>query len=142
MELGALVCKPINPNCNQCPIKINCISLKKNDFNLAKSIKKNRNKFFLLKVYKKKQSYLLIKNTKFNFLKNLIIFPMEEIPRPKKFNENLNFKMSNMNMNIKIEYIKKNKKLPSSYWIDKKRLNNHMLPTFTKKVVKYLERNK
>ena len=67
---------------------------------------------------------------------------MEEIPRPKKFNENLNFKMSNMNMNIKIEYIKKNKKLPSSYWIDKKRLNNHMLPTFTKKVVKYLERNK
>ena len=31
---------------------------------------------------------------------------MEELSKPKNFNENLNFKMSNMNMNIKIQYLK------------------------------------
>ena len=45
---------------------------------------------------------------------------MEELSKPKKFNENLNFKMSNMNMNIKIQYLRNNKKIPSSYWIDQR----------------------
>ena len=141
MELGALICKPNNPVCFQCPISKNCKSYKKKDFNLAKSNKKNKNKYFILKVLKKNQKYLLVKNTKFNFLKNLSIFPMEELFNPKSFNENFNFKMSNMNMNIKIQFIKNNIKLPSSYWINKKKLDSYMLPSFTKKVVRYLERN-
>ena len=141
MELGALICKPINPLCNKCPISKKCISLKKRDFNIVKNNKKNNEKYFILKVFKKNQSYLLIKNTKFNFLKNLTIFPMEELSRPKNFNKNLNFKMSNMNMNIKIEYLKKNENYRSPYWVNKKKINNYMLPSFTKKIVKYLEKN-
>jgi len=141
MELGALICKPAKPLCNQCPISRKCKSFKKKDFILTKNIKKNIEKYFLLKVYKKKQRYLLIKNTKFNFLKNLTIFPMEELSKPKNFNENLNFKMSNMNMNIKIQYIKNIDKFNSSYWIDKTKLDNYMLPSFTKKIVRYLDRN-
>ena len=141
MELGALICKPTKPLCDQCPISRKCKSFKKKDFILTKNIKKNIEKYFLLKVYKKKQRYLLIKNTKFNFLKNLTIFPMEELSKPKNFNENLNFKMSNMNMNIKIQYIKNIDKFNSSYWIDKTKLDNYMLPTFTKKIVRYLDRN-
>ena len=65
---------------------------------------------------------------------------MEELIKPKNFNENLNFKMSNMNMNIKIQYLKNNQKFPSSYWVDRKKLNSYMLPSFTKKVVQYLEK--
>ena len=141
MELGALICKPSNPICSQCPIIKNCKSYRKKDFTLTKNTKKNRDKYFILKVYKKDQKYLLIKNTKFNFLKNLSIFPMEELSNPKNFNENLNFKMSNMNMNIKIQYSKDNQKFPSSYWFDRKKLNSYMLPSFTKKVVQYLEKN-
>ena len=141
MELGALICKPSNPVCSQCPISKNCKSYKKNDFTLTKSVKKNKDKYFVLKVYKKDQSYLLIKNTKFNFLKNLSIFPMEELFNPKNFNENLNFKMSNINMNIKIQYPKDNKKFSTSYWMDRKKMNTYMLPSFTKKVVQYLEKN-
>ncbi len=140
MELGAMICKPKNPECSRCPISKNCKSYKKKDFDLAKIIKKNKEKYFILKVYKKNQKYLLVKNTRFNFLKNLAIFPMEELSNPKNFNENLNFKMSNMNMNIKIEYLKNAKRFPSSYWFDKRKLDNYMLPTFTKKVVKYLEK--
>ena len=140
MELGAMICKPKNPECSKCPISKNCKSYKKKDFDLAKITKKNKEKYFILKVYKKNQKYLLVKNTRFNFLKNLAIFPMEELSNPKNFNENLNFKMSNMNMNIKIQYLKNAKKFPSSYWFDKRKLDNYMLPTFTKKVVKYLEK--
>ena len=141
MELGALVCKPTNPLCNQCPLSNKCKSLQRKDFNLTKITKKNINKYFLLKVYKKDQRYLLIKNTKFNFLKNLTIFPMEELYKPKNFNENLNFKLSNMNMNIKIQYLKNSEKFQTPYWVDEKKLDNYMLPSFTKKIVKYLERN-
>ena len=141
MELGALICKPINPLCNKCPISKKCISLKKRDFNIVKNNKKSNEKYFILRVFKKNQSYLLIKNTKFNFLKNLTIFPMEELSRPKNFDKNLNFKMSNMNMNIKIEYLKKNENYRSPYWVNKKKINNYMLPSFTKKIVKYLEKN-
>ena len=141
MELGALICKPNNPICNQCPIRNNCKSFRKKDFTLTKNIKKNKDKYFILKVYKKNQRYLLIKNTKFNFLKNLSIFPMEELTNPKNFNENLNFKMSNMNMNIKIQYSKDNQKYSSAYWFDRKKLGSYMLPSFTKKVVQYLEKN-
>ncbi len=141
MELGAIICKPNNPICNQCPIKINCKSFRKKDFILTKNIKKNKEKYFILKVHKKDQRYLLIKNTKFNFLKNLSIFPMQELSNPKNFNETLNFKMSNMNMNIKIQYSKYNKKYPLSYWIDKKKMDSYILPSFTKKVFQYLEKN-
>ena len=141
MELGALVCKPINPLCHQCPISSKCKSFKKKDFKLKKIIKKNIDKYFLLKVYKKKQGYLLIKNTKFKFLKNLTIFPMKEISKPKNFNNNLKFKMSNMNMNIKIEYLKNSKKIQSPYWIDEKKLDTYLLPSFTKKIVRHLEKN-
>ncbi len=141
MELGAMICKPKNPVCSECPISKGCKSYKKKDFNLAKITKKNKDKYFILKVYKKNQKYLLVKNTKFNFLKNLVIFPMEELFNPKNFNENLNFKMSNMNMSIRIQYLKNAKRFPSSYWFDKRKLDNYMLPTFTKKMVKYLEKN-
>ena len=141
MELGALICKPINPLCYKCPISKKCMSLQKRDFDIVKNNKKKKEKYFILKVFKKDQRYLLIKNTKFNFLKNLTIFPMEELSKPKNFNENLNFKMSNMNMNIKIEYLKKNENFHSPYWIDEKKINSYMLPSFTKKIVRYLQKN-
>ena len=60
MELGALICKPKNPLCDQCPISKKCTSFIKKDFTLTKVIKKNRDKYFLLKVYKRNNKYLLI----------------------------------------------------------------------------------
>ena len=142
MELGALICKPNNPLCTQCPISRKCISFIKKDFTLAKITKKNKDKYFLLKVYNKNNKYLLVKNDKFNFLKNLNIFPMTELIKPKNFKQNINFKMSNMNMSVKIEHNKIIKAIPFSYWIDPKNLKNYTLPTFTKKIVEYLENHK
>ena len=142
MELGALICRPNNPLCEKCPISKNCKSYAKQDFILNKIKKNNKDKYFLLKVYKKNNKYLLVKNRSFNFLKNFNIFPMQELIRPKNFNQNLNFKMSNMNMNIEIKNDKMTKPIPFSYWIDPKKLKNYTLPTFTKKIVTYLENHK
>ena len=142
MELGALVCKPNNPICEKCPISKNCKSFIKKDFVLTKIKKNKKDEYFLLKVYKKNNKYLLIKNNKFNFLKNLNIFPMQELIKPKNFNQNLNFKMSNMNMKIKIQNDKIIKPIPFSYWIDPEKLKNYTLPTFTKKIFTYLEKHK
>ena len=42
---------------------------------------------------------------------------------------------------VLIEAFSNNKRISSAYWINQKELKNYMLPTFTKKVVKYLEKN-
>ena len=142
MELGALICKPNNPNCDQCPLSSKCISFNKKDFVLNKIKKKNKDKYYLLKVFKKNQKYLLIKNTKFNFLKNFDIFPMHEVAETKNFNKDLNIKLSNMNMNIQIEYDNIFRSVTKPNWIDPKNLQNYTLPSFTKKIVNYLENHK
>ena len=46
----------------------------------------------MVKIFTRRTKILLIKNIKFNFLKNLKIFPMEEIPKPKNLKKSLNFK--------------------------------------------------
>ena len=66
---------------------------------------------------------------------------MEELYKPKNFNKDLNFKISNMNMNIRIQYLKNYAEVNSPYWVDEKKLDNYVLPSFTKKIVKYLEKN-
>ena len=50
--------------------------------------------------------------------------------------------MSNMSMNIKIEYKNKYNSNINNYWVDPKKLQNYTLPTFTKKIVKFLERHR
>jgi A/G-specific adenine glycosylase len=142
MELGALVCRPKNPLCNQCPLTKNCKSFKKNDFEILKQSKKKINKSYLLKVYKKNNQFLLIKNTKFNFLKNLKIFPMDEMSKHNNLKKDLNFKISNINMNIIIQFSRTKESIPNSSWIDSSKLDSYTLPTFTKKIFSYLEKNK
>jgi len=139
MEIGALICKPTNPLCHQCPISKNCIAYKKKDFNIKSKNKFNKVKYFEADIYKNKNKYLLIKNNKFNFLKNLLIFPMREINQKKfksSLNKRINIKMSNMDMKISIN--KKNKKtyLSNSFLLDERDIKNHILPSFTKKIFK------
>ena len=141
MELGALICKPKNPHCTKCPIIKNCISYKKNDFDIASKNKKKIDKFFIVKVFKRGNKILLIKNNKFKFLKNFKIFPMEEIKKPQNLNNSLNLKMSNMNMNINIKRIKEFSNISNGSWIDQTKFNQYTLPTFTKKIFASLNKS-
>ena len=139
MEIGALVCKPINPLCPKCPISRNCISFRKKDFEIKSKNKFNKIKYFEAYVFVNKNRYQLVKNNKFNFLKNLLIFPMREINKQKfqsSINKRINVKMSNMDMKIVIN--KKNKKniIKNSFLLDKDNIKNYILPSFTKKIFK------
>ena len=44
-------------------------------------------------------------------------------------------------MNFKIQYLKNSDIFQTPYLVHKNTLDNYMLPSFTKKIVKYLERN-
>ena len=139
MEIGALICKPTKPLCFECPISINCIAYKKKDFEIKSKNNFNKVKYFEADIYKSKNKYLFIKNQKFNFLKNLLIFPMREINQKKfksSLNKSINIKISNMDMKISIN--KKNKKinLSNSFMLGEDDIKNHILPSFTKKIFK------
>ena len=138
MELGALVCKPSNPICVSCPIKQNCISFEKQDFKIIKKSKINKIKYFKANIYSNKKKIILVKNKKFNFLKNLLIFPMSEIqPEEYKssFKRKTKIKMSNMDMNIIIHI---NNKLPTDKGkvLNYKDINSATIPSFTKRIFK------
>ena len=137
MEIGALVCKPILPSCILCPLTQNCKAYKKKDFLIKTKNKFNKTKYFVANVYEHKNKYLLIKNKKFNFLKNLVIFPMTEINKEKfkqSARKKINVKMSNMNMKIIINKNNKIKKAKGSFFLDESNVNKYMLPSFTKKI--------
>jgi A/G-specific adenine glycosylase len=137
MEIGAVLCKPKNPYCEKCPITKNCLSFKRNNFEIKKKNKKIINKFYLATLYKNDDQLLLIKNDKFKFLKNLLIFPMKEITQSDsllKSRNKLNIKMSNMNMNISVNFLNIKNKHKNGLWIKKTKLENYIIPTFTKKI--------
>ena len=144
MEIGALLCKPKNPNCEKCPITKYCLSFKRQDFKIKKKNKKIIDKFYLATLYKNNNQLLLIKNEKFNFLKNLLIFPMKEITLSDsllKSNKKLSVKMSNMNMNISIDFLNTKYKTKEGLWIEKSKLENYIIPTFTKKIFESVKHN-
>ena len=144
MEIGALLCKPKNPNCEKCPITKYCLSFKRQDFEIKKKNKKIIDKFYLATLYKNNNQLLLIKNEKFNFLKNLLIFPMKEITLSDSLlrsNKKLSVKMSNMNMNISIDFLNTKNKTKEGLWIEKSKLENYIIPTFTKKIFQSVKHN-
>ena len=144
MEIGALLCKPKNPHCDKCPITKYCLSFKRKDFIIKKKNKKIIDKFYLATLYKNDDQILLIKNDKFKFLKNLLIFPMKEITQSEslsKPSKKLNIKMSNMNMNISIDFLEIKNKPTKGLWIKKTKLENYMIPTFTKKIFTSVKHN-
>ena len=139
MEIGALICKPTKPICNQCPISRNCKSFKKNDFQIVKVNKFNKQIFFEANIFQnKKNNYYLLKNRKFNFLKDMPIFPMNEIPKikfRKHVGKRINIKMSNMDMRIAITMKNNLPEKKNGFFVDVKDLTNLTLPSFTKKII-------
>ena len=144
MEIGALVCKPNNPLCIKCPISLNCISFKKNDFTIKTKNKFNKTKYFEAQIYQNNDKYLLIKNNKFNFLKNLLIFPMKEVKKGQyksSIDKKLSIKMSNIDMKIILNKNNRNKKIKGDFMLDKNNINKIILPSFTKKIFKTISKH-
>jgi len=82
MELGALICKPKNPLCNECPIEEHCLARKDNlveDFPIKtpKLASKIRYFHFIVPLLTD-QKTTLIKRTGNDIWKNMFTFPMIE----------------------------------------------------------------
>ena len=111
--------------------------IKKKDFTIITNNKLKKTKYFEAQVYKRKNKYLVIKNKKFNFLKNLVIFPMNEIDKKKyklSIDKKINIKLSNMNMKIIINENNRIKTIKNSFLLDKSNFSKFILPSFTKKI--------
>jgi len=137
MEIGALVCKPNNPLCIKCPISLNCVSFKKNDFMVKTKNKFNKTKYFEAKIYQNNDQYLLVKNHKFNFLKNMPIFPMNEVEEKKyKYSNSkkINIKLSNMDMKIILNKIDRLPNIKNKILLKRANTKSIILPSFTKKI--------
>ena len=137
MEIGALVCKPNNPLCIKCPISLNCVSFKKNDFMIKTKNKFKKTKYFEAKIYQNNDQYLLVKNHKFNFLKNMPIFPMNEVEEKKyKYSNSkkINIKLSNMDMKIILNKVDRLPNIKNKILLDRAHTKSIILPSFTKKI--------
>ena len=144
MELGAVVCKPKDPKCDNCPITKYCGSFKYKDFKIKKKEKKNIIKYFESKVYINKNKLFLVKNNKFKFLKNFFIFPMYEINKEKFISsklEKINIKLSNITMKIIINK-RKNRPKVKGLFLNSKKIDKIFLPSFTKKLYKQSQGSK
>ena len=145
MEIGALICKPTHPICSNCPLSTKCISFKKNDFEIKSKNKLNKVKYFEARIYGNNDKFLLIKNNKFNFLRNLLIFPMKEVKKDQfksSIDKKVNIKMSNMDMKIILNKNNINKKIKGDFMLDKNNINKIILPSFTKKIFETLHKHK
>lgn len=69
---------------------------------------------------------------------------MKEITRSDsllKYTKKLNVKMSNMNMSISIDFSYIKNKPKNGIWIEKTKIENYMIPTFTKKIFSSIKHN-
>ena len=116
----------------------------KNDFEIKSKNKFNKVKYFEARIYNNNHKYLLIKNNKFNFLRNLLIFPMKEVDKDQfksSIDNKVNIKMSNMDMKIILNKNNKNNKIKGDFMLDKNNINKIILPSFTKKIFKTVSKH-
>lgn len=81
MELGALVCTPKNPKCNECPVQKNCGAYQNNrmeEFPVKKAKTKVIPVRYRVFIIKKEDVYWMVKRPEEGILANLWGFPMIE----------------------------------------------------------------
>lgn len=95
MELGALICKPQNPQCEKCPVSAYCLAFKLNKQGALPAKEKKikvRNRYFNYLVIEDKSKLLLKQRTGKDIWKNLFDFPLIETDKPKSYRQVLQSK--------------------------------------------------
>jgi len=81
MEFGAMQCKPVNPNCNQCVLQSMCYAYEKKQIELLPIKEKKtkvRNRYFNYIIFKHKNTIAIKKRTEKDIWINLFDFPLIE----------------------------------------------------------------
>lgn len=90
MELGAIQCVPSNPDCEKCPINVNCLALAKGTIyeRPIKSKKtKVRNRYFHYLIFNEGDKTILEKRKEKDIWQHLYQFPLIETDSEKSFHE-------------------------------------------------------
>jgi A/G-specific adenine glycosylase len=80
MELGALVCRPVQPKCDVCPLKTQCQAFQKEQVNqlpVISRLKEKKNRYWQTLVLTKNQQLYLLKNTE-TLLQDMYLLPQWE----------------------------------------------------------------
>ncbi len=95
MEFGALLCKPLHPSCEICPLKEDCFAFQKDLIPLLpvkKQKKKLRDRFFNYFVFKEGDFYILQKRDRSDIWPGLFEFPLLETEIEFSWNALMNHK--------------------------------------------------
>ena len=154
MELGALVCKPSKPHCNDCCINQFCsFNLKEAKSQKIKKIKEKKIKKFITLILIKKNKILVTKNQNIGILKNFYCTPLFEyktennlvLKLKKELGKNLIIKpssilkinISNYVAQIKILDVTLNNKLKKNYrMLSRSDLKKEFISSFFLKILK------
>jgi len=150
MDLGATICTPSNPSCDECPVNSQCLSAFK-----VRSIKKNKTAsakkviVMNLSLVQTKKSLLLVKNETDSIWKNLWL-PFDsgsiknhiknfKLATKEKIKHELTHRRLEINLktysSLKEQEIETNK---TYKWIKKDRIDEYGLPKPITKVIKEL----
>jgi len=161
MEFGAIICKPMKPDCSQCIISKHCIafiSYKTDSIPLPrKRLEKKKLKCVTYLAIKNNKSVLLIQRKDKNILKDQWELPSTDWKKEETYEINLNsplkntkWKKSEVNFNHSFTHIdlfnsiyvsrlskdsSKLEKISKSRWISLQDLNNYPLTTMSKKTL-------
>ena len=144
MELGALICKPTNPECGRCPLKKFC-SFKKSNIPFIKKTKRTNKLKYVALCYLKKNRVLVTNKNPSGFLNDMLTVPMIKLKNFNKLNyknnceilnKEVSHNISNSNLKIKIALPNKNLNLPNHFWLDKKNIKKYPIPALTRKIFK------
>jgi len=81
MEIGSMVCKPSNPNCNECPFQATCLAFNNsatNDFPIKSKKTKVRTRYFNYLLFKENELTLLTQRGEKDIWQGLFEFPLIE----------------------------------------------------------------
>ena len=143
MEFGAIICKPKNPQCNICTLKLKCYFFNKGNINFHKQNRQIQEKKYNIYCYLKKQKkqIALKRNKSLSFLKNFYIpkIQLANNNKNKKISKwiylcSYNNNISNIKMNIKLFYKFINTKPRNFKWYYIDKPGNEFIPSFTKKI--------
>ena len=144
MELGALVCKPAEPDCKNCPINKICNFYKYGENKKLKNKTKKNNRSYNIFCYLNKRKQIgLTKKNNLGFLKeyNLPIVKEKSAKHNlREWNFLCNYKnsISNKKLNINL-YYKFSNKIPKDLNWHSIHNNKEFIPTFTKKIFRQVE---
>lgn len=149
MEIGALVCTPKQPDCNNCPLSSICLS-RENDVWKSRPVKakkiKQRKRYFHFNIYQNKENLILEKRTESDIWQNMYQFPLietntlhrsEQSMRVKHVSNEIKHVLSHQIIYAKFYHFEDLPKTLKKNWIKIKieELDNYPLPRLIDKYI-------